>query len=88
MVVLPSRKQKNEPDALLHNQAGLPMHHGEAEQSLCRTYADCDMHSQRTALMAVCCSTGTKDEDAAGWHQYMILPTCPPLQEGALPSFF
>lgn len=41
MVVLPSRKEKDEPNALLHNQAGLPVHQGEAKQCLCRTHTDC-----------------------------------------------
>lgn len=45
MVVVPSRKEKDEPNALLHNQAGLPMHQGEAEQRLCRAYADRAVHS-------------------------------------------
>lgn len=41
---------------------------------------------QRTALMTICRSPGTKGEDAAGWHQYTVPLTCPPLQEGTLPS--
>ena len=45
MVVLPSRKEKDEPNALLHNKAGLPTHQGEAEQCLCGTYTDCVVHS-------------------------------------------
>lgn len=45
MVVLCCTKQKDEPNTPVHNQAGLPMHQGEAEQCLCRTYTDCAVPS-------------------------------------------
>lgn len=87
MVVLPSRKEKDEPNALLHNQAGLPMQ--VRQSSVCAEHIQTVLCTpQRTALPTVCCFTGMKGEDAARWHQYMIPLTCPPLQEGALPSLF
>lgn len=43
MVVLPSKKEKDESNALLSNQAGLTVCQGEAEQ--CRTKAATAAHS-------------------------------------------